>query len=310
MKVAIFANGQLANNVAKILAQRDGVDVIGPTPRAERATALKSGADVVVLATTSFLAEVADDIREAVQHGSNVIVSAEEAAYPWAVNPTIGDEIDALARQHGVTVLGAGLNPGFAFDALVVACTGPTAQVHGIKVERIVDLSGFGETVLRRIGVGYAEGDFIAGVAAGEITGHIGFPQSMRVAAAALGKQIERIEPFVSPIIATRPHQATHLSVEPGVTAGFEQRYVAIVNGEPWFESLFTGHLDPGSIDKPTRDEIWIRGEPDLHYLVQPGFNAQSGSSSVIANSLERVIDARPGWVTVAELPPARSWAH
>lgn len=309
MKVAIYANGQLANNVAAILAQRPGIEMIGPVPRAERASAVESGAEVVVLATTSFLAEVADDIRTAVRHGSNVIVSAEEAAFPWAVDPGIGDDIDALAQQHAVTVLGAGLNPGFAFDSLVVACTGPTARVHGITVERIVDLSGFGSTVLRRIGVGYTEEEFSAGVAAGTITGHIGFPQSMHVAAAALGRQVERIEPFISPIIATQSHRAAHLSVEPGVTAGFEQRYLAIVDGEPWFTSLFTGHLDPESIGKPTRDEIWIRGEPDLHYLVQPGFNAQSGSSSVIANSLERVVAARPGWVTVADLPPARSWA-
>ena len=33
--------------------------------------------------------------------------------------------------------------------------------------------------------------------------------------------------------------------------------------------------------------------------------NPQSGSSSVVANSVRRVVEARPGWVTVGELPPA-----
>lgn len=305
MRVALYADGQLANNVARILTARRDIEVIGPVPRGERDIALRSGSEVVVLATTSFLREVAPDIRTAIESGSNVLVSAEEAALPWAVDPAVGDELDALARERGVTVLGCGLNPGFAFDALVLACTGPTARVDGIRVERVVDLSGFGKTVLRRIGVGHTEEAFGAGTAAGEITGHIGFPQSMQVVAAALGRPIDRIEPFIAPLVADRPYRGTHLSVEEGQTAGFKQRYVAIVDGQSWFEAVFTGHLDPDAIGQPTRDEIWIDGDPDLHYLVSPGFNAQSGSSAVIANSVERVVAARPGWLTVADLPPA-----
>jgi hypothetical protein len=305
VRVALYGAGQLATNVAAVLSRRPDVEVLGPHGRDGRDDALRSGADVVVVATTSFLRDVAPDVRLAVESGSNVIVSAEEAAYPWAVDQAVADEIDGLARERGVTVLGGGINPGFAFDGLVITATGPTASVSSIRVERVVDLSGFGETVLRRIGVGYTEDEFAAGTQSGAITGHIGFPQSMRVVAGALGVTIDRIDRTIAPLFAEREQRGRHLSVAAGQTAGFEQHYVAVVDGAPWFEALFTGHLDPPSIGKPPRDEIWIEGDPPLHYTVVPGFNAQSGSAALIANSVRRVAAAPPGWLTVADLPPA-----
>ena len=142
---------------------------------------------MVVIATTSFLAAIADDVRDAVEAGSNVITTAEEAAYPWANDAATADRLDALARSRGVTILGAGLNPGFAFDALVLTACGVVPEVESLLVERVVDLSGFGETVLRRIGVGHSAESFEEGRRNGTVTGHIGFPQSMRVVAARLG---------------------------------------------------------------------------------------------------------------------------
>jgi hypothetical protein len=305
MKVALYGAGQLATNVAAILGRRPDIEVVGPCGRDRREEALGSGADVLVIATTSFLAEVAPDIREAVEGGSNVIVSAEEAAFPWAVDEALAEELDALARSRGVTILGGGINPGFAFDALVVTAMGPAADVSFVRVERIVDCSGFGTAILRRIGFGFTADEFEAGVQSGAITGHIGFPQSMAVVAASLGLELDRVDREITPIFAEREYQVPALTVSAGQTAGFEQHYVGVVDGKPWFEALFTAHLEPASIGKPTRDEIWIEGTPSLHYAILPGFNAQSGSSALIANSVRRVAEAPPGWLTVAALPPA-----
>jgi 4-hydroxy-tetrahydrodipicolinate reductase len=305
MRVALYGAGQVARRVADILSRRQGVEVVGPAGRTEREATLRSGADVVVIATTSFLADVAPDIRLAVESGSNVITSAEEAAFPWAVDAQTADELDELARRNGVTILGGGLNPGFAFDALVVTALGPAAEVSSIRVERVVDCSGFGETILRRIGFGYTAEEFDNGTKRGAITGHIGFPQSMNVVAGILGVTIERIDREITPIIGDRRFEVRHLTVEPGLTAGFAQHYVAVVDGDPWFEAIFTAHLQPETIGREPLDEIWIDGSPNLHFAITPGLNPQSASSALIANSLRRVIEAEPGWTTVAALPPA-----
>jgi 4-hydroxy-tetrahydrodipicolinate reductase len=291
--VAIYGAGQAGTAVAALLARR-GLDVAGPFGRGERATALSGGADVVVLTTTSFLADIADDVRTAIAAGSNVLTSAEEAADPWAADPVLADELDALARAHGVTVVGAGLNPGFAFDALVLTAMGACVDVRELRVERIVDLSGFGPAILRRLGVGYAPSEFADGIARGHITGHIGFPQSMRVVARALGVHVQRIDRDIDPLLGAD-----------GRTAGFVQRYVAIVDGRPWFTADFTGHVDPAAAGLTTSDAIAIDATPPVRMSIAGGLPSQAGSAAVLANSVARVAAAPPGWHTVAALPPA-----
>jgi 4-hydroxy-tetrahydrodipicolinate reductase len=306
IRVAFYGAGQVSTNTAAILRRREGIQVLGPFGRAQRDEALRSAADVVVIATTSFLAEIADDVRDAVESGSNVITTAEEAAYPWANDAAVADRLDALAREHGVTVLGAGLNPGFAFDALVLTACGAVAEVESLLVQRVVDLSGFGETVLRRIGVAHSAESFEEGRRSGTVTGHIGFPQSMQVVAGRLGVAIERIDRELEPIFAESDLSASSLTVRAGETAGFRQRYTAVVGGRPWFQAVFTGHLSPAAIGIEPLDSIDVRGPyGDLHLEARPGMNPQRGSAAVVANSVRRVVAAPPGWTTVGDLPPA-----
>ena len=307
LRVAFYGAGQVGTNAAEILHRRNGIEVLGPFGRSERDAALRSGADVVVIATTSFLAGIADDVRDAVESGSNVITTAEEAAAPWANDAATADRLDALARSRGVTILGAGVNPGFAFDALVLTACGVVAEVESLLVERVVDLSGFGANVLRRIGVGHTPEAFEEGRRSGSVTGHVGFPQSMRVVAGGLGVAIERIDRELEPIFAETELPASSLTVAVGETGGFRQRYAAMTEGgRLWFEASFTGHVAPATLGLEPRDSITIRGPyGGIQLAVTPGINPQSGSASVVANSVRRVAAAPAGWITVADLPPA-----
>jgi 4-hydroxy-tetrahydrodipicolinate reductase len=278
---------------------------MGPYGRPDRDTALSSGADAVVIATTSFLTDIADDLREAVRAGSNVITTAEEAAFPWAIDPALVEELDQLGRQHGVTILGAGLNPGFAFDSLVLTTLGVVAEVQSLRVERIVDVSGFSATILRRLGIGYTLEEFEEGVKGGSISGHIGFPQSMRIVASRLGFELEQIKRKIKPMVLDRTMPCAGMTLETGQTGGFIQEYVGMVAGKPWFTADFTGHIDLALIDRAPRDRIEISGPTPISFETMPGFNPQLATPALIANSLRRLIDARAGWVTVGELPPA-----
>ena len=64
--------------------------------------------------------------------------------------------------------------------------------------------------------------------------------------------------------------------------------------------------MSPSSIGEEPRDSITVIGPyGGVDLAVKPGINPQIGSSSVLANSIRRVVAAPPGWLTVAELPPA-----
>jgi 4-hydroxy-tetrahydrodipicolinate reductase len=268
--------------------------------------ALAVEADVAIVATASRLRDVAGELRACVAAGLNVITTAEEAAQPWGTDAALASEIDAAARTRGVTVLGAGVNPGFVFDALVLTLTGAALRVDRVEVERVVDLGRFSPAVQRRIGIGHTPASFAAGRESGEITGHIGFPQSMRVVAHALGRELERIESTIEPTLTDAPLSGGLMPVAAGESAGFVQRYLGYVGGEPWFEARLTGHVDFAAAGLTRRDEIWLHGEPPLHLLLDPGLDAQATVTAVLANSLARVCAAPPGWLTIADLPPAR----
>lgn len=305
LSVAIVGAGQLGTGVARHLHTRPDVEVRGPAAREAARPLLESGADLVVIATTTRLADVADDVRTAVAVGSNVIVSAEESAFPWAVDRDLASGIDALARERGVTVLGGGVNPGFIFDALVLTLLGTTAGANSIQVSRTVDISGFGAVVLGRLGVGYSPAEFEDGVAAGRVLGHAGFPQSMAIVADALGLTIDRIDRVVEPIIAPEAIPLAHRAIAAGHTGGVRQSYTAVVAGRPWYTARFTGHVALAVGGLEARDEIQIDAESAVRCVLAPGIEAQAGSAAMVANTVDRVVNAAPGWATVADLPPA-----
>lgn len=312
-RVSIYGAGQLGTGVAAILRERGEHSVEGPFDRTERDRALRGGADVVVVATTTRLADVVDDIRAAVAAGSNVLVSAEECANPYLVDGVVAAEVHEAAVAGGVTVLGTGLNPGLVFDALVLTALGAWPDDVDIAVSRTVDISGFGPTVLRRIGVGLTEQEFADGVAAGTVLGHAGFPQSISIVGRARGIPVPRIEPQLTAVVTPVPLVLPDgREIAAGYTAGVDQVYRATVDGRTWYEAHFRGHVAPASVGWELADVITLRRGADVvqEIAARPCFPAQSGSQHVLAGSVDRVLAARPGWLTVADLPPASGRAH
>jgi 4-hydroxy-tetrahydrodipicolinate reductase len=330
LRVTLCGTGRVGSDVTRLAALREGVQVVsavsrdpahqgrdlgelagaganGVAVRGSLDEALAVPSDVLVVATSSFLREVAEPLEAGIRAGRAVLTTSEEAAYPWIVDEALAHRLDALAREAGVAVAGLGINPGFVFDALVSTLSGAAWDVSGIEVERVVDLSGFGANVLHRLGVGLDRAAFEAGVASGAVTGHIGFPQSIRIVAHALGRPLDRVEREIEPIVTEHPLTSRELDVDPGLVGGFRQRYKGIVEGETWFTAHLVGHLDPPSIGEPLRDLIRIHGAPELSLDLVPGLNAQSTVSAVLVNSIARIRRAEPGWRLVTELPPAVS---
>ncbi len=293
IRVALYGNGQLAGGLATRLTLRDDVEVLGPA--AHDPALLSSGADVVVIATTTLLVDVLDDIETAVRAGSNVMVSSEEASFPWTVDAAAADRLHTLAHERGVTIVGLGLNPGLLFDAFVLTLLGAHALPTRIHITRVVNVSRFGPAVRGRLGLGFDEAAFEAGRASGAILGHAGFAQSMRIVGDAIGVPIDHIDGSFVPLWGSD-----------GRTAGFHQTYTGSTQGRAWFVAEFIGHVDPAAQGLEPRDTVVIDdGVSPRTVTIDPGVPSQEGSASVIANSIDRVLAAPSGWLTVAALPPA-----
>lgn len=306
--VTIYGAGQLGTNVATLLRDRGHHEVRGPFPRQEDQAALESGADLVIIATTSRFRDVSDHIERAVRAGSNVLVSAEECANPWLVDAKTADRIDALAREGDVTVMGAGLNPGLIFDALVLTLLGAIPDGASVVVSRVVDIGHFGPAVLERLGMGVDERTFRERVVDGQILGHAGFPQSISIVARGLGIQVDRISEEIDPVMSIDPVTLpSGAQVPSDCSTGVIQTYRAEVSGVDWFTAVFRGHVRPDLVAWAPQDKIefWRDGELERDVVISPGIPSQSGSQSMIANSVDRVISASAGWLSVSDIPPA-----
>jgi 4-hydroxy-tetrahydrodipicolinate reductase len=320
IRVCVFGVGRVGQDVARLLNARpgfrvvaaytrnprfDGKDLFGVRITTNRHDALQIPADVAVIATTSFLSDLVEDIRAAARAGQNVICTGEEMLFPWIVDRSLADDLDTLARERKVSILGAGANPGFIFDALILTAAGAAWDVESIHARRVVNCSHFSATILRRLGFGYSAEEFNSGARTGTIYGHIGFPQSISLVAESIGVRIEKIEKGLEPFIAEKPHPLDHLRVETGQTVGFLQKAVGYVDGKPWYSAEFIGHADPLSAGFEIKDSIDIEGYAPIHLAISPGFNPHLTAAAILANSLRRVKNARPGLVTIADLPPA-----
>lgn len=149
-------------------------------------------ADVIIHATGSSLTEVYPQILDVLAAEKSVISTCEELAFPWVRYPEIANKLDRRARESGVRVLGAGVNPGFVMDMLPLMMLTACQGVKSIRVERIVDVSQRRIQLQRKAGVGLSPQGFQRGATDGAI-GHIGLRESVFMISDTLGWHLEDV---------------------------------------------------------------------------------------------------------------------
>ncbi len=272
------------------------------------AAVLAQKPDVVCINTQSNLHEVTDQVVPAVEAGCNVICIAEKISYPWASDAAWGERIDALAREHCVTVLGTGINPGFMLDALIVMWSSVCLRVDKIVATRVNDLSPFGPTVMKGQGVGTTVAEFEKGVTDGSIVGHIGFPESINLIARALGWTVERIEETREPIVTKVERSTPHVHVAPGDVAGCRHIGRGYVGGELKIELIHPQQIHPELEGVDTGDYIEIHGDPNVNMANKPEIPGGKGTYASTGNYIPLMKDAPAGMLTVVDMPLPRFW--
>lgn len=333
IKVAAWGAGMMGQGLLRYLLERAGeVDLVGVidldpakegrtvgellgdrqcevriTSDADSVLALQP--DVVCVCTASFLHEVADPIEKSIRARANVIGIAETLAYPWASDSEWAERVDALAREHGVSVLGTGINPGFVLDALIVMWTSVCLRVDRIEARRVNDLSPFGPTVMATQGVGTSVEEFERGVADGSIVGHIGFPESIHLIARALGWEIDRIEEVREPIVSNVERSTPHVHVAPGEVAGCRHIGRGYSGGELKIELVHPQQIHPHLEGVDTGDYIRIVGDPEINMANVPEVPGGKGTYASIGNYVPAIVKAPAGLLTVIDMPLPRFWA-
>jgi len=276
---------------------------------ADFASVLAKKPDVVCILTASNLHEIADQVTAAVEAGANVIGIAETLANPIVSDPEWTARFDALAKQHGVSILGTGINPGFVLDALPIAMSSICLKIDKIEATRVNDLAPFGPTVMESQGVGTTVEQFEAGVADGSIVGHIGFHESIGLIASALGWEIDEIVETRAPIVTTVERQTASAHVMPGDVCGCRHTANGYSKGELKIELIHPQQIRPELEGVETGDYINIIGDPNVSLANKPEIPGGKGTYASVGNYIPLIGAAKPGIVTVADLPLPRFWS-
>ncbi len=334
VKIAIWGFGAMGSGMARMLLKKKGVEIVGVCDRhpdrvnkdifevlgierGDRKSVIinenieevvsEKSCDLCLCATDSFTQKAFPRLKYVLEQKVNVISTAEEMAYPKAQNPELAKELDRIAKENGVSILGTGINPGLIMDLLVVCLTGCMTDVEYVEAKRVNSLSPFGPAVMEEQGVGITVEDFNKGVADGSLAGHVGFSESINMIADAIGWNVEKLEQQMKPIVTTVDRKSPYGFAAAGNVAGVNMTGQGYVDGEVKIDMIHPQQIEPEMEGTFTGDYITIKGTPEVNMAIKPEVEGGLGTIAMCVNMIPQVINANPGLKTMLDLPVPRA---
>ena len=252
--------------------------------------------DVVLQATGSHIPDVVGQLTEIAAAGCNVVSTCEELAFPWLRHPALAREIDAKARECGVTILGTGVNPGFIMDSLVLVATAVCSDIRRVVSTRVVAARERRLALQQKIGSGMDEADFLQLASQGGI-GHVGLRESFYLIAAGLDWEISNARESIDPVCAEDSIVTEQFNITAGQVAGIHQTIEGSSHGRELVLDLTMSMAAEAS-----KDEIRIEANPPMHMEVVGGTHGDQATWSIIANMVPRVAEAPAGLLTMLDV--------
>ncbi len=334
VKVAIWGFGAMGSGMAKMLLTKQGVEIVGVcdrnssrvgkdihdllgVERGDRKPVIvnpeidevisEGSCDVCLCATDSFTEKAFPRLKHVLEKKINVISTAEEMAYPKAQNPELAAELDKIAKENGVSILGTGINPGLIMDLLVVVLTGCMTDVTHVEAKRVNSLSPFGHAVMEEQGVGITVDAFNKGVEDGTLAGHVGFAESINMIADAIGWKVDDIKTQMAPIVTTVDRQAPHGFAAAGDVAGVSMTGQGYIDGEVKIDMIHPQQIEPEMEGTYTGDYITLKGTPEVNMTIKPEVEGGLGTIAMCVNMIPQIINSEPGLKTMLDLPVPRA---
>ena len=276
------------------LRSRLGVKVSDTPGRALEST----NPDVVVLCTSSSIETVMPQIETILKAKKPIVSTVEELSYPGYTHTRQARQIHAWAKQAKVAVLGTGVNPGFAMDALPIMLTAVCERVSRVAVHRIQDARMRRLPFQQKIGAGLTKEQFQKKVDDGSVR-HVGLTESIAMIADALGWTIDRVTDDIQPKLADMTVSGELLAVDPGYVCGIIQEGVGYKKGEP----VIRLHMEAYLGAPESYDAVAIEGSPSLSMKIAGGIHGDVATASIVVNSIPKVLGAAPGLHTMRDLP-------
>jgi len=256
-------------------------------------------ADVVIHATGSYLDRVFDQIASVVRMGVHVVSTCETLSYPYYRYPVLAKRLDELARAYGSVVIGTGINPGYLLDTLVAAIAASVPRVTRVRAVRSLDAAKRREPFRKKIGVGEDPKVVEARLARGEITGHVGYAESVYLIALAGDLNLTRVVEWQGVVPAEEAVESAGIRVEKGANRGIVGYGAGYVGDREVIRVEFHAY-----VGAPEYEEIEVEGREYSVKWRSTGTPGDLGTVTVALNVAERVQYLAPGLHLMTDLLP------
>ena len=241
--------------------------------------------DIAVICTSSSLKNVEREFTTVLKLKVPIVSTTEELAYPVKSNAAIARRIDALAKRGRVAVVGTGINPGFAMDALPIALTAVCERVSAIEVDRVQDASTRRLPFQKKIGAGLTRDEFLGRVKDGSVR-HVGLAESISMIADAMGWKLDRITDDIEPKMAGE------------VVSGLIQDGVGFRKGH----AVIKLHMEAYLGAPESFEAVRISGSPVINMKIAGGIHGDIATAAMVVNAIPKVLRAAPGLRTMRDL--------
>lgn len=325
-RVVMHGVGAMGSIIARMLTER-GAEIVGavgrstvgkrlgevgdvPSPTAEvqiegdlDAVLARTRPNLVVMTIASYMHDVKPGVLACLRAGANVISLAEENLYSWLTSPEDTAEIDAVAREHGVTYSCSGHQDGY-WVQLVATLMGTAHRIEEVRGRASWNVDDFGPELARDQQVGATVEEFGEWLREADRPPTFG-RNSLHALAAANGLTVIESTTETMPVLAPAEMRcaALEMTVPAGRVIGFTDIDTVRTREGVTLVLEMTGKV---YLAGENDSNAWtLTGEPSLD-LTNAVLPTHLTTCATLVNRVPQVLAAEPGYVTVAELPPLR----
>ena len=297
-----------AEKVGKDIGELCGIEPIGIAATDDIDTLIASRPEVVLY--MPLLWDV-DHMVRLLEAGINVISTAN-----FITGHSYGDEqmrrLHEAAERGGASLYGTGINPGHV-SAIALTLAGACRELERISIWESADCSSY-ESKETWEALGCGSPPDTPGLEEQAKQRQLVFMDAVEMMAGALGVELDEVTYRLGLGVATKDIDLGFMAIPEGRVCGMNGVWTGVYKGKPLIEMGLLWRLgDAMEPNWPVGTHghvIEVRGTPDLRLEYEILRTAQPDAVETTAetahpavNAIPAVVAARPGLVTLADLP-------
>jgi hypothetical protein len=296
-----------------------GIESLGVAATNDADSLLALDADCVCYTATADLRpqEAIADMARILQSGKNVVSSSVvPLVWPEHVDPEMRRPLEEACEAAQVSCFTSGIDPGWANDLLPLVLTGTCEYIDSVRVMEVVNYATYAQPTVLFDTMGF--GKPLDATPLLLLPGVLSFAWGgvVKVIAAGLGVEIEELREVHERKPAPAKIDLGFGVVEEGTTAAMRFEVQGIVRGEPRIVLEHVTRLDDALAPEWPQPvghsgyRVIVTGNPsytcDVQMMGDDGDHntaGLAGTAGRLVNAIPAVCEARPGLLSVLDLP-------